>query len=73
MIETPRGYFFGHVSGKTGRMHLVKCEVYEATALCGVQVFHNSLSETTIDSQTFCPKCIKKLKELGVEWKSCPT
>lgn len=69
MIDAPRGYFFGHVSGKTGRMHLIEGgDWYNTTALCGVQIFLNSKSDATMDGQTFCPKCVKKLKELGVEW-----
>jgi hypothetical protein len=68
MIDTPRGYYFGNVSGHELR-HLVKAEVYEATALCGVQVFRDSLTDVGHDGSKFCPKCVKKLKELGVEWK----
>jgi len=68
MIDAPRSYYFGNVSGRSLR-HLVKIEVYERTALCGVQVFGNSLTESGHEGSKFCPKCVKKLKELGIEWK----
>lgn len=71
MIETPRGYYFGNVSGRELR-HLVKCEVYNSDALCGVQVFRPSLVDEGHDGSKFCQKCIKKLKELGVEWEPKP-
>jgi len=72
MIDAPRSYYFGSVSGRDLR-HLVKIEVYNSDALCGVQVFLNSLTDIGHDGSKFCPKCVKKLKELGVEWKPCPT
>jgi len=72
MIDAPRGYYFGNVPGRDLR-HLVKAEVYNSDALCGVQVFRESLVDAGGDTSRYCPKCIAKLKELGVEWKPCPT
>lgn len=67
MIDAPRGYYFGSVSGRTLR-HFIKVEVYNSVALCGVQILRESLMDIAHKGSKVCPKCVKKLKELGVEW-----
>lgn len=57
MFVTPNGYRFGNVDGKTLR-HLVKCEVYNSRALCGVDVYFDSLTEVSSVDRKICPKCL---------------
>lgn len=67
-IEAPTGYYFGDRYGQV-RRHLVKIDLFNIDALCGVQVARESFMEIANHKSKFCPKCVKKLKEQGVEWQ----
>lgn len=60
-IDAPKGYFFGSVIGRELR-HLVKAEVYERTALCGVRVHGDGMVDAVLEGAKLCPKCMRAAK-----------
>jgi hypothetical protein len=63
-IDAPNGYQFGNVNGHR-LQHLVACEPFNATALCGTRVYFESLSSLT--SSKVCKACAKKWGQVTAE------
>ena len=64
--DPPDGYGYGTVLGKH-KNHLVKFDAYNVTALCGVDVFLDSIIEEGHGtSRDVCDACVRKAKKFVV-------
>lgn len=57
-VDPPRGHGYGMVEHKT-KAHIVKIGDYNATALCGVGVYLNSIIDEAHDiERDVCDRCL---------------
>lgn len=68
--EAPDGYAYGHVLGKN-LFHLVKRGVYNFDAVCGKQVYSDSMTDSASPNRRVCGKCWKIVVK-GGERKAAP-
>lgn len=67
MITTdgpPKGYFYACTGRGPDKYHLVKAgDYYEINALCGVQLYIKSKTDSEGWSRNVCDKCMKKSRQ----------